>query len=257
MLNSLGQNHVWLTLTPNSRNTYFLSVLTGFINIEEIEKSNHLLATAQERHFTAFNHPYFAAEYFNHVIKIFIDVILSWNSEYNCSKKSPGLFGFTKAFFISPETQGNGNLHGHILLWIHGMPTSTLEYIRLVDTTDFAFKLLEYTKSIVIPGLPEIDNSTCPICSNQLKTIELETKYLGKNFEKQPPICCECLYCDIKFSTDGLILSKISKLADELNIDLNLMNEQIEHFNCKLEPLPWPTPKTPSSKISNSSLEPL
>ncbi|KAF1784185.1 Helitron helicase-like domain [Phytophthora cactorum] len=76
--------------------------------------------------------PYICARYFDRVVSTFVDVVLNWDMENNCSRREPGLFGCTKASYAATESQNSTeSLHTHMLIWIDGMPSTVDEYYRM------------------------------------------------------------------------------------------------------------------------------
>ncbi|KAE9090113.1 hypothetical protein PF005_g19196 [Phytophthora fragariae] len=92
---------------------------------------------AQLGHIAASN-PYICARYFDRIVNTFIDVVLNWDTDNNCARREPGLFGCTKAFYAATESQNStGSLHTHMLIWVDGMPSTVDDYYRMCSLDRF------------------------------------------------------------------------------------------------------------------------
>jgi hypothetical protein len=91
---------------------------------------------------------------------LIISSVIGWNQDGNKPNNLPGLFGFPKGFVVSTESQGSGNLHAHILIWIHGLPETYADYL-LQTEMDPNPDLLAYPSNLVSPNLPVVYPSEC------------------------------------------------------------------------------------------------
>ncbi|KAG3169621.1 hypothetical protein PI126_g2722 [Phytophthora idaei] len=86
----------------------------------------------------AASNPMACARYYDAVISIFVDLMLNDDQSKQLPRAGMGIFGVTKAFYVSTESQNStGDVHGHMLIWIDGMPTTTAEYYEMLEMDSF------------------------------------------------------------------------------------------------------------------------
>ena len=100
-----------------------------------------------------------AAKYFNLLIDSFIKYILGYDQE------SGGIFGHSSAYYGCIEEQGTGNLHIHMLVWLHGFK-SLSQIIDQISYINFQNNLINYLENIIkqdylglesdIPGIVDV-----------------------------------------------------------------------------------------------------
>ena len=81
--------------------------------------------------------PVAAAKYFNLLIDSFVKYILGYDQE------SCGIFGHSSAYYGCIEEQGTGNLHIHMLVWLHGFK-SLSQIIDQISDINFQNNLINY-----------------------------------------------------------------------------------------------------------------
>ncbi len=81
-----------------------------------------------------------------------ISTVIGWNIIKNKPNDLPGLFGYPKGYLVSTESQNSGNLHAHMLIWIHGLPATMAQYSSLSENSLKEFKL--YQNNLVSTNLP-------------------------------------------------------------------------------------------------------
>ncbi|ETP31794.1 hypothetical protein F442_19368 [Phytophthora nicotianae P10297] len=106
------------------------------------------------------------ARYYNAIVRLLIDVLLNYAQDRQCSRPRSGGFGETKAYFLSTESQNStGDLHGHMLVWIENMPTTTAQYYELPKHRDFQHRIDDYVSSIASSSFP-VSLDRCSSCSS-------------------------------------------------------------------------------------------
>ncbi|ETP03639.1 hypothetical protein F441_19420 [Phytophthora nicotianae CJ01A1] len=106
------------------------------------------------------------ARYYNAIVRLLIDVLLNYAQDRQCSRPRSGGFGKTKAYFLSTESQNStGDLHGHMLVWIENMPTTTAQYYELLKHRDFQHRVQDYVSSIASSSFP-VSLDRCSSCSS-------------------------------------------------------------------------------------------
>ncbi|GMF54190.1 unnamed protein product [Phytophthora fragariaefolia] len=125
----------------------------------------------------ATSNPVACAQYFNHVMDIVIEVLSNWDRVKKCSKTDKGIFGITKAYVSSTESQGStGNHHGHMVIWTFGMAKTVDEYYTACKSNDVKQRLMDYIESIANSTFP-VDNNRCPSCEREtLDEVALTTR---------------------------------------------------------------------------------
>ncbi|KAJ7130144.1 hypothetical protein C8R44DRAFT_614209, partial [Mycena epipterygia] len=113
-------------------------------------------------------HPGPAAQYFDRVIKSFIQIILKCKA----SGDNSGLFGDCTAYYGMVEAQGRGTLHCHMLVWLAGNPSPQDLRDRMADNPEFQSRMFSWIESIIscqLPGMTEPSVETCADDAKQPK----------------------------------------------------------------------------------------
>jgi len=178
--------------------------------------------------------------YFVHVIETIITKLFSWNVNKQCSNETPGLFGYTKGFFVSTESQNSGNLHAHILLWIHGLPKSISEYENLSDVK--LEELKDYEKRHIQKNMPVELRKDCVACECELSVVPLPVTAYHRPFAKygESPVA-RCHNCQFDLTCSQLIDEAVA-------IDPQLRLKLVEYSICKTNALEFPTSEDPVAK---------
>ncbi|KAG3250259.1 hypothetical protein PI124_g5091 [Phytophthora idaei] len=112
----------------------------------------------------AASNPMACARYYDAVISIFVDLMLNDDQSKQLPRAGMGIFGVTKAFYVSTESQNStGDVHGHMLIWIDGMPTTTAEYYEMLEMDSFRERIGLYVSSIARSSFP-LNLASCPRC---------------------------------------------------------------------------------------------
>ena len=107
-------------MSPDTSGTYRIGEMSGeiptewldVINEEFISKVPNRTALAK----IAGNNPWLCAQYFDYIMKLIVDVLFNWDEKAQSSRVGGGLFGHTKAFVVSTESQQSGKLSGLLYL---------------------------------------------------------------------------------------------------------------------------------------------
>ncbi|GMF26426.1 unnamed protein product [Phytophthora fragariaefolia] len=165
----LGQPTIFFTLSPDSSSSYRIANLAGEIPdsvLSQMESgiSEALVYSRAKLGRIAASNPYICARYFDRIVNICIDMVLNWDTDNNCARKEPGLFGSTKAFYAATESQNStGSLHTHMLIWVDGMPSTVDDYYRMCSLDRFRAAMVKYVDAIASSNVP-LDISSCPSC---------------------------------------------------------------------------------------------
>ena len=152
-----GLAHINITLTPNSHLSYTVISRSGCISAGKLESCNAILnhyVSTEKRKLIVLDNPYYAAEFFDMNMQIFIKYIIGWDNERKCPTTLGGLFGIPKHFFAAVESQGEYNLHCHCNIWLKEFPETLPEFRRLLSNTDYQIALLNWYISIFSCTIP-------------------------------------------------------------------------------------------------------
>lgn len=94
------------------------------------------------------NDPFAATLYFEIVMRCITEHLIGVRITDNRVKSIPGVLGLCRSYFGAVESQGRGNLHCHLLLWLANTPNN-VDAARLLDTEDFREKLRNYVCSTI------------------------------------------------------------------------------------------------------------
>jgi hypothetical protein len=111
MCNYFGPPHIMFTLNPDSTNSFQVLEYCGLDVSGFTTALNNSFPSKSQRKQIVGNNTYASAKYFDNLMNIVIDFIFGWDRRKKSSKASPGLFGFTKAWFGATEAQNSLNLH--------------------------------------------------------------------------------------------------------------------------------------------------
>jgi hypothetical protein len=150
------------------------------------------------------------------VVTAIIDVVFGWNREQQRSKKGGGLFGFTRGFFVSTESQGSGTLHAHAVVYLHGVPTTSRKIREKADCPVYQKRVVELAESFSSAQYPiDIDESVCPICDGHASVIEFTASAYRRppRGETDPPPRVQCNNPDCKavFGSEQLVRAWVDK----------------------------------------------
>jgi hypothetical protein len=147
---------------------------------------------------------------------LFADAVLNWDEATQGPRIGGGIFGFTKAYFASVESQNStGDLHNHMLVWVHGMPSTVGDYYRLIHGEEFKLRLARYVKSIATASAPVTSSTQCPQCKSfNLAPVSLrQSDYQRARRNAVRPTTAVCTACLAEFGgtelLDGLVASAV------------------------------------------------
>lgn len=101
----------------------------------------------KERQHLVTRNPVACAQFFHHLVTIFIKHICGWSED----GVRRGLFGEPDAFYGTVEEQGRKSLHLHFLLWIQcQMPLHVVREKLMSEDSEFQREITEYIESCVV-----------------------------------------------------------------------------------------------------------
>jgi len=118
---------------------------------EEIDMDNfdaNVGPDASKRAFNVAHNPYAATQFFFFIINVVLNTLFVINTTQDRVHSGLGLLGKVSAYFGIVEAQGQGSLHVHMLLWLHGAPdTETMHH--LLETDNFRTLLTRFRMNII------------------------------------------------------------------------------------------------------------
>lgn len=190
--------------------------------------------------------------YYDEMVSLFIDVVLNFDTETQRSRSGCGVFGVTKAFFVSTESQNStGDLHGHMLIWIEGMPTTTTEYYTLLQQEGYCRQVEQYVSSIARSSFP-LALKTCPHCgSDRLSPVAIERQAFQKPSRGgKRSTTASCLACTATFGGSELIELELERESSRLGFDSRLFSDAAIHYRLAIpKPLDLLSPMDPKTAL--------
>ena len=108
----------------------------------------------EQSNLIAYN-PVLGTIFFNVMLQAFLQHILGWDftDHVNSTK---GILRCVKAFYGCVEAQGQGSLHCHMLVWLHGglNPNEIQEWISHGESSDFCQHLLAFLDDAISSSIP-------------------------------------------------------------------------------------------------------
>lgn len=136
---------LFITINPADLYHPLLGVLGG----KKVEEWR-----AMDRHERAVfvaRHPGPAAQFFDVMMKAFLDIIIRHG------KEGGGLFGESETYYGMVEAQGRGTLHCHMLIWIKGNPNPQELRNRMADEPGFRLEMFDWIESVIQCQLPDME----------------------------------------------------------------------------------------------------
>jgi Helitron helicase-like domain at N-terminus len=163
----LGLPSLFVTINPADIHSPVTLYFAGIdLDLDNVLPQD--LRTTYERAHIVATHPVAAARFFHILIKNILKCLI-----FN------GVFGKTKAYFGTVESQGRGSLHLHLLIWLDHDYTPTQLKEKIQDT-EFREQLLKYIEDIV---------------KEDLDLFQGNNKTFSKVIIRRIWICKKNLYC--------------------------------------------------------------
>ncbi|KAI8849147.1 hypothetical protein BC829DRAFT_443152 [Chytridium lagenaria] len=94
------------------------------------------------------SHPFSAAAFFDRAVSVFVDTMLGFDMKRGISKPEGGILGYITNFFAAAETTKAGDLHAHFLIWVRGLPTTSVTLKAALQTESFRRQLCKFQDAI-------------------------------------------------------------------------------------------------------------
>lgn len=113
---------IWLTINPSDMQDPIAQVLCG----QEIDLDHFTRAYDRPSDVAVASDPYAAASFFHIIVNAILQQLLGIKGYKHRQpvQREKGILGIVEAYIGTVEAQGRGTLHLHIVLWLHGAPTS-------------------------------------------------------------------------------------------------------------------------------------
>jgi hypothetical protein len=153
----LNPPSLWITINPWDLHDPIAQVFCG----EQIDL-DHFIATAgpskerQAQNIAA--DPYAAAKFFHFMIRTILRTLFGVEATPYQVKSKMGIFGQVMAYFGIVESQNQGSLHLHLLLWLMGALTSE-EMHKLLAAAAFRAQVLAYIRANLRAYVPGLDSA--------------------------------------------------------------------------------------------------
>lgn len=153
--------------------------------------------------------------------------MVGFNRKAGLSRREGGIFGIVKAFVGAVESQKNGTLHMHSILFIAGLPATSEAFRTMcenpLDGAVFRSRFCELVDSVVSTSV-QLNrfgiHPSCPSCGQEreLKTLDkISKKAFGTwpNYMKPATISC-CGACGGEFGATQVVREQVKKLHASL-----------------------------------------
>jgi hypothetical protein len=185
------------------------------------------------------NDPVSASQFFDLIIRTFIQSLLGYNSEKG------GILGHITAYYGTVETQGRGTLHYHSLVWLSGFPYNT-DFIKNLDDKDFKEAATRYVDETLSATLKSKDELSQVDLFKKIKPSDAEfnedlfvntamTSAYGSNVHDHSPTCYKNdpkhLRCRFNFGEHGKELFPETIIEKNGEIKLKRTHPYINQFN--------------------------
>ncbi|KAF1776901.1 hypothetical protein GQ600_5978 [Phytophthora cactorum] len=165
--------------------------------------------------------------YYDAVISIFVNLMLNYDQSKQLPRAGMGIFGVTKAFYVSTESQNSTrDVHGHMLIWIDGMPTTTAEYYEMLEMIRF-----ESESGCMFRPLPVPASLSIFIVSEVSITWSYCTAISKESFTRGYERCATefCFLCTEEFGASDLAEMEIDREADLLALPCDRLSDKAVH----------------------------
>ncbi|GJJ10016.1 hypothetical protein Clacol_004242 [Clathrus columnatus] len=152
----LGLPTIWLTINPSDLHDPIAQVFVGEkINMDEFMSTIGPNALERAKNIAA--DPYAATKFFYFLVDTIFETIIRIKVVGHRVKSQPGIFGEASAYFGTVESQGQGTLHLHTIIWLKNTPSSEKIH-EMLQTICFRDKVCQFIKANFHAYLPGLEN---------------------------------------------------------------------------------------------------
>ena len=235
-----GNPAVFVTISPKDNGSATIAYLAGELDIEHLAELRAGSLPSTARSFTASSSDSVAgARYFDRVVDVFVETILGFDPSTRRPLASGGIFGHVRAYIGGVETQGDGTLHLHMLVWLYessGLqpltPSPSSDIDARHEVPEDAVPVAAGSEDVVAEHLAFIDSlssmsvplratdAPCPHCDHapvELVAAEAPSSaYQSARRGTAPPTLSHCQQCGTGFGGDALIRASLCRALREL-----------------------------------------
>ena len=232
-----GSASLFVTISPKDNGSLTVAYLAGQVacdKLEEIDISN--LPSQAARFAATSKDPVACARYFNRIVRCFFQDVVGYDREEQRPHARGGIFGHVEAFIAGFETQGDGTLHFHSMLWLYGMAGGRLQLADLLKSDSYRASFLSFSDSVQCHSAPLPTEATCPTCVDApgaVVAVEPSsvafTRAAGRT---EAPVTARCVTCKSEFGYGDLIMASLRRGVAEL-----LGTDSTIDFEKELRPL--------------------
>lgn len=193
---------LFLTLNPSDLTNPLLGVMGG------LQVDDWTMMSQEQRAVFVANNPGPAAQFFDLMIKAFVDIILGYK------KPNGGLFGTCLAYYAMVEAQGRGTLHCHMLIWLAGNPSPQQLRDKMAENPDFKTEMFHWIESIIKCELPDTTSIVTEPNGQPLRKPHRPAGTLDPRLKPQPILTTQR-------TSDEPFASQFREFVKELSIECN------------------------------------
>jgi len=232
-----GSASLFVTISPKDNGSLTVAYLAGQVACDKLEQIDITNLPSQAARFAATSKdPVACARYFNRIVRCFFQDVVGYDREEQRPHSRGGIFGHVKAYIAGFETQGDGTLHFHSMLWLYGMAGGRLQLENLLKNDSYKAAFSAFADSVQCHSAPLPAEATCPTCVEEpgaVLAVEPPslafTRAAGRTVA---PVTARCVTCKSEFGHGDLIEASLRKGVSELMGDDSAVD-----FEKELRPL--------------------
>jgi len=216
-----GSDSLFVTTSPKYKGSLTVAYLSGQVACDQLEQIDITNLPSQAARLAATSKDSVAcARHFNCIVRCFFQDVVGYDRKHQRPHARGGIFGHVKAFIAGFETQGDGTLNFHSMLWLYGMAGGRLQLENLQKNDAYKAAFLALADSVQFHSAPLPTEATCPTCFEEpgaVLAVELSslafTRAAGRTVA---PVTARCVTCKSEFGHSDLIEASLRKGVSEL-----------------------------------------
>ena len=200
---NFGRGHVFLSCSVNDYGSLSLSHFVNSDQIDLVNVTRDQMPSKEKLYQTAISHPVANALMFEMIMQILLHDVIGFDRTTSRPLAQGGAFGYPRAFCGGIEEQDRLSLHIHLIIWIHGGP-STSQFIdsiceRALQKMAAYFDSIATANSPLVPSADEIPCPNCEVTTMDYQPLALPELYksgrTSKTGVRARPIIYKCPCC--------------------------------------------------------------
>ncbi|KAI9325027.1 hypothetical protein BDR26DRAFT_963681 [Obelidium mucronatum] len=135
----LGSPHMFATISPATSRSWAIAINCDLVNGEHCELkftvgdewTALVLPNNNARAAAAGDNAYECADYARRILKVFLADFIGWDEKFQAPVRGGGMLGVPRYVTTSAETQKLGDIHFHMIISMHGLPSTSDEILFL------------------------------------------------------------------------------------------------------------------------------